>query len=83
MWSLYISMLGKELNLTQEPLNVSLLVILLQKKDYKCYHLASKRCFVTMDVFFNEKQPFFPNPHLQVEPFAKDKEFFSNLPTLP
>ena len=36
-----------------------------------------------MDVFFNEKQPFFPNPYLQVEPFAKDKEFFSNLPTLP
>ena len=31
-----------------------------------------------------KKQPFFfPNPYLQGEPFAEDKEFFPNLPILP
>ena len=29
------------------------------KKGYKCYHPASKRFFVTMDVSFNEKATFF------------------------
>ena len=36
-----------------------------------------------MDVSFNKKQPFSPNPYLQGEPFAKDKEFFPSLSTLP
>ena len=79
VWPLYISMLIKELNLTQEPLNVSLLVILQQKGVIS----VSKRFFVTMDVSFNEKQPFFSSPYLQGEPFAEDKEFFPSLPTLP
>ncbi|RDX97959.1 hypothetical protein CR513_19193, partial [Mucuna pruriens] len=37
------------------------------KKGFKCYHLPSRRFFVSMDVTFHETQSFFGESYLEVE----------------
>ena len=49
------------------------------KKGYKCYHLSSRKFFISMDVTFVEKQSFFSTPYLQGETNTtkdKDKDHF-------
>ena len=73
----------KEVNPTQEPLNESLFVILLQKRVISAitqllngflslwmYHLVKNNLFFFLILIFDG-------------PFVEDKEFFSSLPTLP
>ena len=46
-------------NLIQEPSNVSLWAILPQKKGYRCWSPTERKFFVSMDVTFHEKEPFY------------------------
>ena len=39
----------------------------LNQHNYKCFHLLSRKYFVTMDVTFCEDRPYFPVSHLQGE----------------
>lgn len=46
------------------------------KKGCKCCHLASRWFYISMDVTFSERQPFFSQHYLQVEPFIEEMNFF-------
>ncbi|TYK08485.1 Beta-galactosidase [Cucumis melo var. makuwa] len=40
-------------------------------RGYKCFHLPSRKYFVTMDVTFCEDRPYFPVSHLQGESMSE------------
>ena len=61
---LYIFMLKVVVNLILELLSVSSLVIYQQ---CKCYHLNSKKIFISIYITFVEHRPFFIDPNLERE----------------
>ena len=47
------------------------------QKRYKCYHLPSKKFYVSVDITFNEQESYFTNLYLQGENLTrKDKKDF-------
>ena len=51
------------------------------QKGYKCYHVPSKRFYVSIDVTFHEQESYFTTPYLQGENLViEDKEEIEFLP---
>ncbi|KAA0042161.1 Cysteine-rich RLK (RECEPTOR-like protein kinase) 8 [Cucumis melo var. makuwa] len=58
---------------------------LVSERGYKCFHLPSRKYFVTMDVTFCEDRPYFPVSHLQrrVRNLKKEVRSLTNQPPAP